>query len=200
MELIVITPPDYFEGEADLINQFFATGLRLLHIRKPVDDVLKFRELMKEIDQEYYPLISIHQHHELAEEFALRRLHFKEAERSQLSVAHLKSLRSDGFHLSSSVHDLEELAQLQEFDYVFFGPVFDSISKAGYKGVLADDIVLPSFSTKVFAIGGVQANRLQQLKNMNFNGAAVLGTLWHQKVSPLAALKKLLIASHEPGS
>jgi len=192
MELIVVTPPEYFKGEAELINQFFAEGLALLHLRKALVDPEQFRALMHGIDPVYYPRIAIHQQHELAAEFGIRRLHFKEAERRQLRQEEIGRLCSDGFHLSSSIHDLEEISGLEGFDYVFYGPVFNSISKTGYHTVLADDFVLPAHQVKVFAIGGVEEGKLQQLKQMNFDGAAVLGSLWHQAVSPLTALKTLL--------
>lgn len=197
MELIVVTLPEYFEGEAKLINQFFAEGLGLLHVRKPVDDPAQFRLLMKEIDPEYYPLISIHQHHELAEEFAIQRLHFKEQQRRELPADAIEHFLAAGFFLSTSVHDLPVIPELNSFDYVLYGPVFNSISKAGYHSVLAEGFVLPSVSTRIFAIGGVEAQKLKQLKNMNFDGAAVLGSLWHQEVSPLEALKNLLITIKE---
>lgn len=192
MELIVVTPPAYFEGEAALINQFFAEGLQLLHLRKELDDPGQFRALMNGIDPVYYPRIAIHQQHGLAAEFGLKRLHFKEAERRLLLQEDVARLRANGFHLSSSVHDLEEISRLEGFGYVFYGPVFNSISKAGYETVLPGDFVLPAHKVKVFAIGGVEEGKLAQLKQMNFDGAAVLGSLWHQAASPLTALKSLL--------
>lgn len=188
MELVVVTPPDYFEGEGQLINALFTAGLDLLHLRKPENDEEKFRKLMLAIRPEYYPAVSIHQHHELAEEFSVKRLHYTEQHRKLMGDACLDELRGQGFCLSSSVHDLEEVPDL---DYVFYGPVFDSISKTGYNSVLDTDFVLPSHTVKIFAIGGVKAGRLEQLKAMNFDGAAVLGALWHREDSPLAEFKKI---------
>jgi len=197
MELIVVTPPDYFEGEAALINRFFDEGLHLLHIRKPVDDRAKFRKLMQGIAVQHYPRIAIHQHHEFAEEFSLKRLHFTEQQRKARIAADFAALTAEGFRLSSSVHDLDVIHELKGFDYVFFGPVFNSISKKGYDSVLNDEFTLPPHVLKVFAIGGVRANRLTQLKQMNFDGAAVLGSLWHQTVSPLTELKNIMKAINE---
>jgi thiamine-phosphate pyrophosphorylase len=200
MELTVVTPPDYFEGEGILINQFFAEGLDLLHIRKPKSDAAQFRKLMMEIKPEYYPAISIHQHHDLADEFSLKRLHYTELHRKSVKTAELDGLCSRGFCLSSSIHELDalkETVKLHFFDYVFFGPVFDSISKAGYQSILEPDFVLPPHPVRVFAIGGVRTDRLRQLKRMNFDGAAVLGSLWHQPHTPLTVLKKLKEAINE---
>lgn len=192
MELIVVSPPDYFEGEADLINRFFTEGLSLLHLRKPVNDSNQFIDLMEEIDPAFYPQIVIHQHHELAEEFSLNRLHYPEHFRKLLGTDEITELLNAGYKLSSSIHQLDVLPDFDFLEYVFFGPVFNSISKTGYQTVLPDDFVLPPHELKVFAIGGVTESRLKQLQQMNFDGAAVLGTLWHQQNSPLVELKKLI--------
>lgn len=191
MELIVVSLPDYFEGEGELINELFAEGLHLFHLRKLEKDAEKFRKLMREIDPEYYPLISIHQHHELAGEFALRRLHFKEQDRILKRAAELGELKKQAYVLSSSIHELSALPDLEYFDYVFFGPVYNSISKKGYQSILNVDFVLPPHLVKVFAIGGITAGQLSELKHMDFDGAVVLGTIWQQPDAPLTAFKKL---------
>lgn len=192
MELIVVTPPAYFVEEGALINQFFAEGLQLLHLRKPGSDAAQFRQLMNDIDPVYYPQVVIHQHHELADEFSLNRLHYPEHFRKLLTKDEIGQLINDGFKLSSSIHELSILPDLGYLEYVFFGPVFNSISKKGYETKLAADFRLPPHELKVFAIGGVTALRLRQLQQMNFDGAAILGSLWHQQETPLSVFKKLV--------
>lgn len=187
----MVTLPDYFEGEGQLINALFAAGLELLHLRKPENSEQKFRKLMMEIKPEHYPAISIHQHHELAEEFSIRRLHFTGPHRMLMEDTDLDELHLQGFCLSSSIHDLDELQNLYGFDYVFFGPVFNSISKIGYHSMVNDDFVLPPHAVNIFAIGGVEKDRLKKLKEMHFDGAAVLGTLWHMHLSPLLEFEKI---------
>lgn len=191
MELLVVSPPVYFEGEAALFNQFFAAGLSLLHLRKPEQDALKFRKLMQEIDPGYYPQIVIHQHHDLAHLFSLERLHFKEEERKRIDQAQFSAMKTAGFRLSSSIHDLDVLQELEHFDYAFYGPVFNSISKPGYSSVLKADFTLAPHETKIFAIGGVTAGKLKQVKEMGFDGAGLLGAIWHAPDGPLAAFNKI---------
>lgn len=197
MELIVVTAADYFEGEGALINEFFAGGLQLLHVRKPENNPIKFRKLMAEILPANYSHIVIHQHHDLAAEFSLKRLHFTEMNRKELPHGKMKMLAAAGFKLSSSVHELNSLAALADLDYVFFGPVFNSISKSGYNSILEPGFIVPPHAIKVFAIGGVNAQKLAAVKKMNFDGAAVLGAIWHQPVSPVMALKKIIRSIHE---
>ena len=139
MELIVITHPDYFIGEGKLINALFDAGLQLLHLRKPGNDVVKFMLLMKEINPVYYPEISIHQHHELADMFLIKRLHYPEKLWEVTSGAKRIELFAKGFHLSRSIHEWVPPADTEFLDYVFFGPVFNSISKNGYQSIVDKD-------------------------------------------------------------
>lgn len=191
MELIVVSPPGYLAGEAEFINQFFAAGLDRFHIRKPKSDEEQFRQLLAGIDPTYYSRLAIHQHHDLAEEYTIRRLHYSEIQRKLMHTADLDELRGQGFYLSSSVHQVEELVVLQGFDYVFFGPVYDSISKSGYQATLPSDFRLPPHPIKVIAIGGIRAEQLAAIQQMGFDGMALLGALWHSS-DPLSAFKQVI--------
>lgn len=192
MELVVVTCPTYFEAEGMLINDFFDAGLDLLHIRKPDQEPVHFLRLMSTIKPEFYPRLAIHQHHDLAKEFGLQRLHFTERQRKAQCLEHLHELAAAGYRLSSSVHQLDTFAGLEELSYVFFGPVFDSISKLGYESKLEEGFILPPHPLKVFAIGGAQADRFKEINKMNFDGVAVLGSLWYQGIPPLRGLKIMM--------
>ncbi|WP_052496392.1 thiamine phosphate synthase [Pedobacter lusitanus] len=194
MELIVITRPDYFVGEGQLINALFAAGLSLLHLRKPENDEVKFMLLMKEINPAYYPAIAIHQHHELADMFAIRRLHYPEKLWRITGEQKRIELFANGFHLSRSIHEWELPADTAFLDYVFFGPVFNSISKAGYQSITGENFKLTEkpAGLKVFALGGITADLFNVVKQMNFDGAAVLGALWNHPSRVLTEFEKML--------
>jgi thiamine-phosphate pyrophosphorylase len=196
MELTVVTSPEYFSGEGELINKLFASGLQSLHIRKPVGDLPKFSKLMESIDPVNYPLTVIHQHHEVAPVYGIRRLHYTEQHRKETSSAARKELLLEGYQLSSSVHEVGGIDQLEDFAYVFFGPVFNSISKTGYSSVIKAGFVLPPHATKIFAIGGVTAGNLKKLLEMGFDGAAILGAIW-LSADPLAAVLQLMHSINE---
>ncbi len=180
IEIIVISRPDYFEGEAVAINRLFADGMGILHLRKPANDPARFRELLSGINPLFYSRIAIHQHHDLAGEFSIRRLHYPEKFRQSTALAVLEGQSQNGFVLSSSIHQLSQLPDLPFLDYVFYGPVFNSISKPGYKSVVDPGFRLPirSSGPKVVAIGGITNASLETVKQMNFDGAALLGAIW----------------------
>ena len=180
MKLIVVSSPDQVNDEAKIINELFESGLKYFHIRKPADTAEQVRKLIAGIEPDYYPCISLHQHHSLAEEFGIKRLHYTENERGKLKNNTLEGLISNGFILSTSVHDLSLLASLNEYHYVFFGPVYNSISKQGYKSVLPPGFKLSATkaSPLIIGIGGIEAKNMDSIKKMNFDGAAILGSIW----------------------
>ncbi|MCF2494948.1 thiamine phosphate synthase [Dyadobacter chenhuakuii] len=182
MELIAISHPDFIPNEAERINALFRAGLMRVHIRKPHCNVADLSQLIGEIDPAFHANIALHSHHELAAEFGIKRLHFPEKLRQETPDFMLEKLSNAGFKLSTSIHEIAALTQLSKgFDYTLFGPVFDSISKEGYQRVINDDFYLKEEqkTIKVIAIGGIDHSNLNKIKQMNFDGAAMLGAIWH---------------------
>lgn len=95
--------------------------------------------------------------------------------------------------LSSSVHQPEIISEQQHFDYLFLSPVFNSISKPGYAGFADASFTLQKSSPQpeVIALGGIDATNIHQLKAMNFDGAAVLGSIWQQPEQAIFNFKVL---------
>lgn len=179
--MIVISSPDFLPDEARSINRFFEEGMKYFHLRKPFSRKEEVKELIKAINPAYYDRISLHQHHELAEEFGISRLHFSEKHYGLTTPEVWKKLTDNGFRLSTSIHELAQLKTISPvFSYAFFGPVFDSISKRGYKSTLQDDFVLSNDlkTVKVIAIGGIDLSNISKIPAMNFDGVAVLGAIW----------------------
>ena len=197
MELIVITRPEMMPGEAAIINQLFAHGLARLHVRKPGATEAEFRALLEQIEPHFRGRIALHQHHELANNFGITGLHFTESNRLVQSEETLERLKNNGFIISTSIHDPEALERLSHcFDYAFLGPVFDSISKEGYRSKLPDNFRLEKygFPNIVLALGGIHAENYKYALEMGFDGAAVLGSIWQNSdnaIAQFALLKSL---------
>ena len=177
--LILISNPIGLVEEATLINQFFDEGLDLFHIRKPRDSEENVKALIEKIDSRHHMQISLHQHHQLADNYGIKRLHFSERFRRDQKKDIAQILKNKGYQLSTSVHSAEDFELLNNtFSYSFIGPVFDSISKPGYTAKV--DNLMPGFQkgTKAVAIGGIQASNVHRLKG-RFGGVAILGTIWY---------------------
>ena len=73
------------------------------------------------------------------------------------------------------------------YGYVFISPVFDSISKAGYKAAIdlqqcaavrQEVIKARGYCPQIIGLGGVGAEQVRILQANGFDGAALLGSVW----------------------
>ncbi|MGF7039241.1 thiamine phosphate synthase [Mucilaginibacter lappiensis] len=193
MQLIVISHPDAIANEARLINQLFENGLTRFHLRKPGYDAGQTAGLLREIDEQYHHYIALHQHHIMTQDFGIKRLHYTEQHRVNTDPEKLDLIHQQGYILSTSVHDLATLYTLKCFDNAFLGPVFNSISKPGYQAKWSDSFSLDKqgIQLNVIALGGIDLSNLSKIKVMNFDGAAVLGTVWNNPDLAISNFKNL---------
>ena len=194
MKLLAISNPDFIPDEAELINSLFREGLLCLHIRKQGSGEEDFAYLLSQIEPDFLDRIAVHQHHNLAKEFGIKGLHFTEKDRKMTAPEIFKSLKNSNLILSTSIHELAEMDNLSPaFSYTFFGPVFDSISKTGYKSVLPDDFYIRPEIKKIpiIGLGGISSKNFEKVCAMNFDGAAVLGTLWNEPENMVAKFREI---------
>lgn len=191
--VILISSPSKVSAEAPLINRLFDEGLELCHIRRPNASEKDVRSLIEQIESRYHNKLTLHQHHQLADDYAISRLHFTEHMRLQLTSVTAEQLKHSGFTLTTSVHCTQSFSQLNGvFSYSFIGPVFNSISKPGYNAHPEAWNTYPPANTKAIALGGITANNIHYLKG-HFDGVAVLGAIWCSKspVDHFLQLRKL---------
>ena len=201
MKLFVISSPSTVENEIDLVVKLFDEGLEFFHLRKPKYSTSRLSEYLNEIPKEYRNRISVHSHHELSVKYDLLGIHLtrdhrKKIIRTWLKLKLLKFQRPD-LILSTSFHNLSSLYRNQYtnlFNYVFLSPVFGSISKRGYEAGFNDDqlkAALRKTNYKVIALGGVDITRIDKIKEMNFDGVALLGAIWNSK-KPIESYKAIV--------
>lgn len=193
MKLIVISNADGLPDEAAIINELFEGGLTSFNLRKPEVSRKGLEQLICQINPAYYPRIALHQFHELAADVGITNLHFTEKRRSMTSTTELIKYRDQGYNLSTSVHELKMLREYVSFKTVFYSPVFDSLSKPGYLSRVAPDFWLDKsgISSAIIALGGIGIENILLARAMNFDGAAVLGTIWNEPLNALRNFKKL---------
>ena len=186
MKLIVISNPTVFPDEPQLINALFEEGLEIFHVRKPGLSMKDTIDLLLQINPEHRSKLAMHEHHTIADKIGTKRIHFSEEKRLYTTEHELKQWKSKQYVLSTSVHTVEDYQGLSgNFHYTFLGPVFDSISKPGYKA--SSTFQLPSLrQTQVIAIGGITPNKLRSVAEARFDGAALLGAIWQD---PMRAIK-----------
>ncbi|OFY85859.1 MAG: hypothetical protein A3K10_00475, partial [Bacteroidetes bacterium RIFCSPLOWO2_12_FULL_31_6] len=142
----------------------------------------------------------LHSHHTLAIKYKIKGIYLTRKDRKKefitaLKVRYLKFLKSD-LTISASIHNLANLYEnTDEFDYVFLSPIFDSISKSGYQSGFnfhSLKVAMSKTTLKVVAIGGIELNRLDKIRNMGFEGIALVGTIWQSNdgVKEFLAIKE----------
>ena len=183
MSLCIISNPSPVANESLIINSLFTNGLEILHLRKPNGSVDEVAELILRIDAKFHHRIALHQHHKLSEQFEITRFHFTEESRKKIGVSEFEKHHSNGKTLSTSIHSMDEYKKLSSyFDYCFFGPVFNSISKKESKSIVKNDFILgEKTQTKIIALGGINNDSIPTVKKMGFNGIALLGSIWQSE-------------------
>lgn len=188
MDIILITQPKLKQSEAATICKLFDSGLERLHMRKPVHSALEVSCLLDAIPDHFHSNIVMHRHPELLGDYKLAGYHHSDGEQIQ---------KCNG-SISKSVHSLSGLADVDSrFDYLFYGPVYKSISKQGYRPKIPlPEVkqVLLSISQinnrpKVFALGGIRRKKVIPLSEIGFDGCALLGSVWGHS-DPVKALKR----------
>jgi thiamine-phosphate pyrophosphorylase len=192
--LIVISNPSAIADEAIIINELFNVGMQLFHLRKPGYSQDELKELLNKINPQHYSKIALHQHHEIANDFGITRIHLTETKRRELNDDALIKLKETNM-LSTSVHLIVSYKTLsKQFDYTFFGPVFNSISKQGYTAVVENEFNLSEIKTsiKIIAIGGINEENINKALGMVFDGVALLGAIWKTPVDAVTNFKKIM--------
>ena len=199
MNLIIITPEIAYPNEIELIHGFFTNGLLKLHLRKPHFTFTDYRSFLFQIDKKFHHQISIHDNFSLLKSFPDLGIHLtgklREEGNYQEKISMINpSTSSTSFHSWKEIED-----NLYPFDYAFISPVFDSISKKGYKAAIdlseANRVKKKLIERKgkypsIIALGGIDDTNIELLYKNGFDGAAILGAVWESK-DPFASFLQI---------
>ena len=182
MKLLLVSGPDLFEGEINLLNQFLTQPGFEMSVRKPGWDPSGVEAMLESIDPQFRSRIWVHGHPALALKLGFKGVHFGESTKPQ---AHLwvDRLKDAGILISAACHLPSELRSLGNYDRVLLSPVFESVSKPGHIPAFSTEDVLEALhskplGTEVYALGGITPERFGLIESMGFDGAALLGAVW----------------------
>ncbi|MCM1319779.1 MAG: thiamine phosphate synthase [Muribaculaceae bacterium] len=185
---IVITSPNEVEDEGAKITTLLRTGAAdLVHIRKPEWTELQVGELLSTIPVEYHHNLVLHGHYGL-------RAYFPAISGVQIRRPEEIDELSPWFN-TETIHSLDEIPGALERDpeYVTLSPIYDSISKPGYKSAFNPaevSEVVRNTPLRFIALGGVRPENFIELYRAGFSGAALLGYVWSDFSAALPALLK----------
>lgn len=163
--------------EADIICRYLGSeAVDLFHIRKKNSEEAYTRRLLEAIPANLRNRIVAHGHPELAKVYGLELVH---------------NVTSASLH---SISEIESNFQAS-FRYAFLSPIFDSISKQGYKSNFNnqwDEVMRLNEIYPIVALGGITPSKFQKLYDLKFAGAALLGYLWSPETTIEEKIDSLL--------
>ena len=165
---IVITKPEFWEGEAEAITRKLEAGLERLHIRKPGSTEAQREALLRAIPACYHDRIVIGD----------KLMGYMANDPERRVVGH-------------ACHSIDELREWQgklctgevRVQYLSLSPIFDSISKQGYKAAFSHEELLAAkaeglINEHVMALGGICSHNIEEALRYGFGGVMVLGDAW----------------------
>lgn len=101
---------------------------------------------------------------------------------SSLPVSAIRFAVGERLMVGASVHGLEEARSVERegADFILFGPVYDTPSKRPYgepQGLEALQEIVRTVKAPVFAIGGVTAERVAEIRKTGAHGVAVISAI-----------------------
>ena len=154
MKLILMTRPEFFVEEHQILTALFDEGLDTLHLRKPNSEPVYSERLLSLIPDGYRKKIVVHDHFYLKQEYGLKGIH--------LSNRNAEMTQNFKGHISCSCHNAQELSNASSFsDYMFLGPLYDSLEQDELNSTLSQ-------------------STLRQLRDFGFGGFVILGDIWNR--------------------
>ena len=183
MKTIVITLPEFHDGEAAEIAEMLRSGKAdLIHLRKPESSGEEMERLIISIPANLHSRLVIHDHFPLAAQYGLYGIHLNRR----------NPVPPEGWSgsISRSCHTLDEVKHWKpRCHYVSLSPIYDSISKQGYRAAFTREELMQAarngiIDNKVYALGGVTFSRIEEVKTLGFGGAMILGDAWEVPLQP----------------
>ena len=175
MKLSIISLDYIFPGEEEVLCYFFENGIEYLVMRKPKNIEKDIVHLINRIPSKYHNRIIIQDRFNLIKHFNLNGILLsKKSPRAPVMEKR--------FSKSVACGRIGDIVRYQNFYHIFFGPVFDSISKeikpAFEETALKEAKERNIINDKTIAVGGIDENTIPEARMYGFEHIAVFGSLW----------------------
>jgi thiamine-phosphate pyrophosphorylase len=115
---------------------------------------------------------------------------------TSLPVVTTRALLGPQKIIGVSTHSLQEAKEAEQngADFVLFGPVYFTASKAAYgapQGLAALKTIVDNISLPVYAIGGIKPENIESTKKLGVRGVALISAIVSAE-SPKEAAAKML--------
>lgn len=170
---------DIKQEQEKIISLIHNKEVEFIHIRKPSFDEKAMIDYLSFFPYDVREKLSLHSFHHLSKQMNIGGIHLNKNNPNVLNGLENK-------RISKSCHSIKEVIENKDnFNYCFLSPIFDSISKQGYKSnfdlkELKQLFLNNTLDNKVVALGGVTKERFSILKDIGFSSCAMLSGLWNK--------------------
>jgi len=176
MKLGVICLDYIFPTEVEVLSYFFEKGIEFAVVRKSQNLERDIISLLNDIPQEYHNRIIVQNRFSLLKHFELNGILLSK-KKPKAPVLERR------FTKGVSCSRLEDVMKYQNFQNIFFGPVFNSISKENLVPTLGETALMEAkakniINEKIIAVGGINEETIPKARMIGFERVAVLGSLW----------------------
>jgi len=205
MKIVVVSSPKDQPNETVEVIRMFDAGLEYFHIRKPRLSKKQLTEYINLFPEKYRKRLVIHSYHGLASTLSLGGIHLSRKHRKRGRFYRLKLFLRRKIErdlvVTRTFHKLTDITnEKRKYSYTFLSPVFDSITHSTLSGGFSKRallIMIPQAKQPVYAMGGVDAERIPEIADLGFEGAVLLGSVWNSEEAPHIVFKKALAAAKE---
>lgn len=200
MKIILYTAPKPVTNEIEVITTMLSNGVDYLYLRRENRDSHYWSSFVEQIPAEWHDKIICSDFRTL-HEMQLGGFHFKAEMLGMMEekdiLENLSMMRKESIRSSRTVRSVEEIkANDGKYDILLVAPIFESISKQGHSKTWDFDALKAylhhrSGSSEIFALGGVDADKVDMLYLLGFDGMALLGAIWEQPEQALTNFQKI---------
>ena len=171
MKILLMTTPNFFIEEHQIVTALFDEGLESLHLRKPGSQPVFSERLLSLIPETYRRRIVVHDHFYLKAEFNLKGIH----------LSPRNPQPPDGYkgHVSCSCYRPEDIRGLKRnMDYVLFS-IRQTPEDSLPIGMIRELVDEGTIDKKVYLQGFVSDEDIPVLRHAGVEGVVVQNAIWN---------------------
>lgn len=189
MEITVISSPTDELTEIEDVVRMLDAGLKHFHIRKPRKNKQELAEYIERFPNKFRDRMILHSYHGLAKQFKLGGIHLSREHRRRNKFyafrLWVKRKMNPDLIVTRTFHKLTDItSDRRKYSYAFLSPVFDSVTRSSLAGGFSKRallIIIPQAKQPIYALGGISVERLPEVVENGFYGAAFHGSIWESE-------------------
>jgi len=203
MKIVVISSANKSTSEIDYIIKFLQSGADYFHIKKKGFSKKKMKRYLEQIPNEFRHRLILHSHYGLAIKYKLGGIHLSSKQRKRWFRNALRFLWYRLMHprliYTTSYHSIQGLVDAKrKYHYVFLSPVFDIHEMTTFSAAYSEAQLIKTLKKskqEVIALGGVNASNVATAFKAGFEGIALHGIIWREKLHRHQKFEEVIAAS-----